>query len=355
MKKRIFFYIKALILCAFIILCAYYILTEPSVISKGIKTGLLTVGNVLLPTLFPFMTLACFIENSGASSVFGRLFSFFTKVFFRLPGEASAALIMSFIGGYPVGAKMTDSLLKENKITKSQAARMYLFCVNPGPAFVLSTVGAGLLNSLRAGVILFCSVTLSSLIMGFASGFLFAKPIAKEKKNIKEKSNFSYFQAVTKSASQSVSSMLSVAAYVLVFSALCETVKHFDLSDNILAFLFSVSEVTNGVIFCCRIFPLPVIAAIIGFGGLCVHFQVLDGALECGLKMKYFAVSRIVCAALASGICRVLLYIFPVDVSAFAVSDKTAVMPYSVSLPCCVAFALMSVCLIFDIAPKKKV
>lgn len=355
MRKKVFFYTKALLVCAFIFLCAYYILTEPSVVSSGIKTGLFNIGNVLLPTLFPFMALACFIENSGASSVFGRALSFVIRVAFRLPEGACATVIMSLVGGYPVGAKMTDSLLKDGVVTKRQAARMYLFCVNPGPAFVLSTVGAGLLSSVRAGVILFCSVTLSSLVMGFVSGFILSEPIEKSPKASFNGTELSCFRAITKSSSQAVSSMLAVSAYVLVFSALCEVLKSLKLSENILAFLFSVFEVTNGVIFCCGKYPLPVIAAIIGFGGLCVHFQIMNGVLECGMKIKYFFASRVVCAALSSGICRVLLYLFPVDTSVFALQNSTAVMPYSISLPCCIAFALMSVCLIFDIAPRRKV
>ncbi len=355
MKKRVFFYIKALFLCAFVSLCAYFILKKPSVVSDGIKSGLSTVGNVLLPTLFPFMTLACFIENSGVSRLIGKLFSFFTRVVFRLPEEASASILMSFIGGYPVGAKMTDSLLKEGKITKAQAARMYLFCINGGPAFILSTVGAGLLGSVAAGAALFCSVTLSSLVIGFASGFLLSEPVKKSERKKNEKNSLSVFDAVTKSASQATSSMLSISVYVLVFSAICQVLKEFDLSDNMLAFLFSVFEVTNGVLFSFSVFPLPVIAAIIGFGGLCVHFQVMNGVIESGLKIKYFYASRLIHAALSSGICRVYLYLFPVNISVVSSLEQSVVLPYSVSLPCCIALAFMSVCLIFDIAPRKKV
>ena len=355
MKKRIYCFIKGALLCLFCIACAYCLLREPEAVSDGIKNGLSSVGNVLLPTLFPFMTLAAFVENSGVSMLFGRIFSPITRFVFRLPEEASAAILMSFIGGYPVGGRMTEKLLKENRITKRQAARMYLFCVNSGPAFVLSTVGGSLLHSFKAGALLFCSVTLSSLIIGFASGILFAKPVDRGQRRGEDRNSMTVFEAVTKSASQSVSAFISVSSYVLVFSAACELIRHFSLSDSILALLFSVSEVTNGVIFACGKYSLPVIAAVIGFGGLCVHFQIMNGVLESGLEIKHFIASRAVSAALSSGICRVLLYLFPVDVSVFAAADNTPVMPLSVSLPCFVMFALMSVCLIFDIAPKKKV
>jgi hypothetical protein len=149
--------------------------------------------------------------------------------------------------------------------------------------------------------------------------------------------------------------MLCVCSYVLVFSAVCEGIKALGFSENTNCFLFSILEVTNGALACCGRFPLPVIAAVIGFGGLCVHFQVMSGALECKLKIRYFIVARLLNALLASGICRVLIYLFPVEISVFASNENAVILPYSISLPCCVAFFIMSISLIFDIAPKKKV
>ncbi|MBE6835242.1 MAG: hypothetical protein E7515_03205 [Ruminococcaceae bacterium] len=354
MKNRILKILKSALLVLFVAFCSYYLLSEPAVVSRGIKNALATVGGVLLPTLFPFMALACFIENSGVSSFIGRAFSFPTRLLFRLPGEASAAVIMSLVGGYPVGARMTSQLFNDGKITKEQAARMYLFCINAGPAFVISTVGVSLLGSLRAGVIMFCSLTLSSLLTGFSAGFLFSKPVIKEKREVKvfEKS---VFEAFTKSASQATGGFLSVSSYVLVFSAICEGIRALPLSKNITCFIFSFLEVTNGVMSAAGSFSLPVITAIIGFGGLCVHFQVMSFVLESGLKLRYFFVARAVNGALASGICRVLLYLFPIELSVFSSTDKMVSAPYSISLPCFVAFLLMSISLIFDIAPRKKV
>ncbi|MCR4564145.1 MAG: hypothetical protein K5755_05875 [Clostridiales bacterium] len=355
MEKRLFLYLKIGVLSALAVLCGFFLLKNPAVVSRGIKNGLVTVGGVLLPSLFPFMTLACFIENSGISKAVGKLLSPFTRFFFRLPEEASATILMSFIGGFPVGAKMTDSLYRDGKITSFQAKRMYLFCVNPGPAFAVSAVGSGMLCSTKAGVIIFCSLTLSSLLIGAFSGIILSPEPPKREKTKLACEEQTVFYSFIKSASEATTSMLCVCSYVLLFSALCEGVGTLGFSEKINCLLFSVLEVTNGVKSACGLFPLPVITAIIGFGGLCVHFQIINGAVECNMKIRYFLVSRLLNALLSSGICRVLLYLFPVEISVFAANEKTAVMPYSISLPCCIAFFIMSISLIFDIAPRKKV
>ena len=142
MRKRVSAVIKTgLVLLASLTL-AFLLLKNPSVASRGIKNGLLTVGGVLIPSLFPFMTLACFIENSGVSEIIGRVLSPVVRIVFHLPEDTAATILMSFIGGFPVGAKMTDSLYREGKITSVEASRMYLFCINAGPAFTVSAVGS---------------------------------------------------------------------------------------------------------------------------------------------------------------------------------------------------------------------
>ena len=355
MRNR-FLRLSGLIISAVITgLTAFFILKNPAEISRGIKTGLTTVGGALIPSLFPFMVLSCFVQNGRAGEAFSAVFAPVSKHVFRLPSVTSTAVFMSFIGGYPVGARLTQLLLREGKITKKQAARMCLFCVNAGPAFVISTVGAGLLSNTSAGVILFVSVTLSSVIIGFLCGRLLADKTEIQTENITKPKCKNTFEAFTLGASQATSAMLSVCAYVLIFSALCEVLKGLDISNNLLAFLVGVSEVTNGVMTAAGSYPLPVISAIIGFGGLCVHCQVMGAVIESGLKLRYFFAVRFTSAALSAVICQALLYLFPVSVNTVAVGSGVTALPSKISLPCCAAFLLMSVSLIFDIAPKRKV
>jgi len=355
MKKRIFVFLKAAFLAAFCILCVLLLTAEPEVFSQGIKNALLNIGGVLLPTLFPFMVLAFFIEKSGVAVFLGKIFSPVTRFVFRLPEECSAAILMSFIGGYPVGAKMTDELLSKKYITSSQAARMYLFCVNAGPAFAISAVGANMLGSLKAGVVLFVSSVLSSVLIGVSSAVILTKEIPGKSRLFSAAADKPVYSAFVSASNDAVKGMLSISAYVMIFSSLCRALESVTRSQKLLCFEMSLLEVTNGAFYLSKSFSLPVLAAAISFGGLCVHFQVMSCVVKSRLKIRQFFASRVVSAALSAAICHLILCVFPLEKSVISSLEEKIVLPYSVSLPCCVAFLIMSLSLILDIAPKKKV
>ncbi len=131
---------------------------------------------VLVPTLFPYMALACYAVNSSASAFLARPLGGLTRRLFRLPGCCAAAVLMSFVGGYPAGAKGVAILLEQGNITRRQAGRMLLFCVNPGPAFVVAFLGAGVLGSMKLGWLLFLCVTLSGMLLGVITALGASEP-----------------------------------------------------------------------------------------------------------------------------------------------------------------------------------
>ena len=136
---------------------------------NGVKEGIMLCVNSIIPTLFPFMIVSRFIVNSGLGDFFGSFFTKITQKLFKLPGICSFVIIMSMIGGFPVGAKMTCDLLESGKINENEAQRLNLFCINAGPAFVIGTVGEIFAKSRRLGVLLFVCCVSSSLLVGIMS------------------------------------------------------------------------------------------------------------------------------------------------------------------------------------------
>ena len=120
----------------------------PQSSAQGARDGLTLCAGVVIPSLFPFVVLACFLTNSGLGELISRPLSPITRYILKLPSSCGCAVIMSMLGGYPVGAKMISGLLEQKKIDKAQASRMLCFCVNAGPAFLIGTVGLSMLLSL---------------------------------------------------------------------------------------------------------------------------------------------------------------------------------------------------------------
>ena len=155
-------------------LAAAGILCFPGQCAQGAKRGLSFCGNILIPSIFPFLVLSVFVVKSGVSKALSRLLDPVTKRLFRLPGSAGATVLIGLTGGYPSGARGIKALLDSGEITQKQARRMLCFTVGAGPAFVISVTGSGLLGSVQTGIILFISQLSAALVLGILVG-LFAR------------------------------------------------------------------------------------------------------------------------------------------------------------------------------------
>lgn len=110
--------------------------------SKEISGGIVHAVDLCLYSVFPSLFGMMVVSNLVVSSkIFTKLlspFSAVTRYLFKLPAEFTSVLLISFIGGYPVGAKIINGLYRDGEISLKTAERMLSFCVNAGPAFVVS-------------------------------------------------------------------------------------------------------------------------------------------------------------------------------------------------------------------------
>ena len=78
--------------------------------TNGALQGLLYCGNILIPSLFPFMVLSSFAVKSGLSEFAGRILAPLTKKIFHTDGCAGAIILLGLVGGFPIGAKRVVTL-----------------------------------------------------------------------------------------------------------------------------------------------------------------------------------------------------------------------------------------------------
>lgn len=335
-----------------VIISMLCIFKMPDAVTIGVTEGLKICFNVILPSLFPFMVLSAYTVKSESLSFLYKIFYPFTKFILRQPLCTVPVVIMGLVGGFPVGTKMASLLLEKGQITKNQAQRLCMFCVNGGPAFVITAVGVNMLGSSKAGVIIFVSLCISSLLLGFATSFF------DDKKNTEihiVNSAQSPLAALSASVTDGVQSILGICAWVVLFSGLTECLKSIDISDGAYSGIVSVLEVTKGCTLIAGEMGIPVLAAAIGFGGFCVHCQIFSYIKAAGLKYSHFFVGRVLCAALSAVICHLLLLVFPVDITTAVMNKDITTSAFSVSLPAFIALTIMCIVMIFDIDSKKKV
>ncbi len=314
----------------------------------GVSAGLSLCATAVIPPLFPFVVLSDFLIRSGLCEILGTYLNPITRLLFKLPGSAGCAVLMSLVGGYPVGAKMTAQLTEEGSITERQGRRMMLFCVNAGPAFVMGTVGTVMLSSKRAGVILYISMVLSAVFMGVVLRFFDGE--TEQKSRVKTDFNPSI---ISESMTAGTNAMLSMCAWVIAFSCINSLIKNLPLRGNSAVWINILTEVTSGCAAAVSVFPVSVQTLVMGWAGLSVHCQIYGFVKKTRLKMSHFFLSRLIHGGLATTLASVMFKLFPCEVSVFSSASQILPRAFSVSAPAAAAMLCLASFLILDILPAK--
>ncbi len=317
----------------------------------GLRAGLSNCGEIVIPSLFPFLIASSLIGAGEMPSRLKKLLNPVTKHLFRLPADCFPALILGQLGGYLSGAKATKSLYKSGKISRSEACRMLLFSVNAGMGFSVNAIGNALLGSRDSGRIILASLCLSSVILGFFIKF-FPDDSGTAEKITRNNSTFSV--AVVESVISSAEAMLNACGFICIFSGLGAVINSLIENSNLKIIALCLLEVTSGCISASKSVSLPAICAVCAFGGLCIHMQIFSLAMDLKISIARFYMFRILHAVLSFFICRIILCFHPVEAQVF-IGTPSAVEIWSYSAPAAVSLLFMCILLILDLDYKRKI
>ncbi len=326
---------------------------------EGAKSAVESCARVLIPGIFPFMVITQFALYTGAAQAFALPFGTVTEKVYKLPKVCSGVIILSLIGGYPVGAKMISTLYKQRKITQKQASRMALFCFGAGPAFVMGTVGAGILKNSGIGIIIFVSQLSASIITGLCvSVFCKEKPVNRAYRA----NNKSFGDAFTLAVKDAAAAVINMCAFVIFFGSVMSIIKfpvkniemQFHLNNNtLMSVAAALCEVTNA---CVNVdksqYPVLYAAFAVGFGGLCVHCQIFS-LLE-GIKVNkaIFLALRVVQGILSALFTYILCSFFPFEAEAAYIFGNEAYLHSGNNIFSAVTLIIM--CVVFVVSQHEK-
>ena len=325
--------------CIVILLMLLFV-AFPSVQIKGAINGLLLCGDVVIPSLFPFTVLALFLFKCGFTDYIERALNKIANIIFRISGRNLTIFFISFIGGFPVGARLIEEEYKSGNIDKNLGENMLSYCVNSGPAFIVIGVGSTILRSRELGLLLFFSNLLASFLLAFILRFKNKKIFTTTNTR---KENQPTSDLFVESTSMACTSIISICAFVILFSTLIEVIKAVPIPDVIKNIFSSLLEVTNGTIICGK--NIYVIAFLLGFAGICVHFQILS--LTKSLKPNYlkFLIFRCIHGIITAIILFILLKIHPVYLPTISGNVNFSGAISSISLPFAASIVLL--CTVF--------
>lgn len=287
------------------------------------KSGIVLWAASIVPSIFPFFVATELISNTQIPYLLGKLFTPFMKPLFNINGEGSFALIFGIICGYPMGAKITCNLRKQNILKKDECERLLSFTNNSGPMFILGTVGIMMYRNSLIGFLLLISHILSCLTVGLLFRFWKKNKKTADSTNVKQSINYNGIylsnlgEVLSKSISSSISSIMMVGGFVVLFSVIISILKTSRLL-NILTFIISPSlriinipssfiaplitgflEITNGISLISSV-PIKAISVniiltsfLLGIGGLSVFLQVSSIVSKTDISIKPYIYGKL--------------------------------------------------------------
>lgn len=354
-------------LTSFTLLLCISILVFSSASAQGVKEGLNYCSDMLIPALFPFMILSTFIVKSGISTRLQNILKPVTKTLFGLPGSTGAIILLSMIGGYPIGARGINTLYEKGEINEIQAQQLLCFCISSGPAFLINVIGQGLYSSMKMGVIILLSQVIGTITVGIISKFFFKSDSNCKNINNKDTYDTDISSALVDSCKDATSGIISLCSFVVLFSALISIIKQSGLDKFITdllitlglpanysaSLLYSLLEVTGGSI---NAFnhgaSVEFLVFFLCFAGICVHFQIFSSVKKIAFSKSIFIIFRLLHGLVAAITCHFLLLIFPVACPTFATSQKVLNCSASTTLFQSIAQVSLCICFLLILTPK---
>lgn len=310
-----------------VILVMLALLLSPNICISAAKDGLLLWFNKVLPSLLPFIILINILSGLNVMGVISSIASPLTRKLWKLPGSSLLIFIMGFVAGYPMGAKMVKELLDNGTLSPCEAQKTLCFSNNCGPLFIIGTIGALMLSSTSKGYFLLLihvsSALLVSLIFSFYDNSVPTR--GRGHSSLPNTSTLKFSVLFNESIKNAMDTIVYIGGYIIFFCVLAKIITASSIIHYILhspfisstyetAFLSLVTgllELSNGASLTSMsnlstVYSLALIAFMIGFGGLCVHFQASYILGNCGFSLAPYIISKFMQGILSF----ILVYLF---------------------------------------------
>ena len=298
--------ISVLFLCLFFM---SILIIKSSYVSKAFSEGLYFGIKKVVPSLFPFIIATQILISSGGISVLTEMLEKRTSNI-KININTITPCLIGLLCGFPIGAKCTRELYEQAKISKQEADVLLIGANCASPAFVISAIGEGMLNSKSTGVAIWLMCTSTSLLLTY---FLLPKgKLAYKNSNHVSKNDKSNTNILTRSLTCAAASMINIIMLIGMFYLLCKAsidiLEYFNASNTIKASVAAIIEMCVGCKSACEYLPehKDVLCAFsIGFGGLSTCFQVRAEA-HTNAKITKYVISKLVCGL----ICAIFVFLY---------------------------------------------
>ncbi|QLG41445.1 nucleoside recognition domain-containing protein [Paenibacillus sp. FSL W7-1088] len=284
---------------------------------------------IIFPAMLPFLMLSQMLTAFGFTHALGVLLGPLMQRWFRLPGKAGLAIAVGMCGGFPAGADTASRLVQDQQITAKQAGIVAAASHFANPLMIILVIGAAFLHQPVAGYFLLIVHWVSGWMATMIGVRLLPKESKGEKQSTanpsssKRQSLWSQMMLAARAAqerdgrgfgkllgdtvSQAVQTLMMTGGYMIVFAVFVRLLTLYITPGASVAFWPSLLEHHLGTYHLSQspltpVLLMSLLAAVLGWGGLCSHLQVSAVLKAAGLaatSMMYFAGIRLLHALVA--------------------------------------------------------
>lgn len=283
------------------------LLRYPALSLQYASTGLILWFRKMIPTLLPFMILSGIMISMNLTARFVRLLHPVLHFFYGTTPNGSYILLMGFLCGFPMGARIAGQLRRKGLISRKEAESLLAFCNNIGPIYFLSFVVSTL--SLKRPVLPFLLMYGIPLVYGMVLMWVSRKKEAFTEPP--EAENHAPEGLLTAIDSSILSGLLGIGrlgGYMVFFNLLNILFVPFTHLPSFLLHLYQcLLEITSGIAGCGNAHPYLVLI-LLPFGGFSCIAQTYSMIRGADLSIRPYLFHKLIQTGLTA-VCYLMIQI----------------------------------------------
>ncbi len=314
MKKQDTLY--QLLFTALSLYLIFLMLRYPALSLEYASTGLTLWFTKMVPTLLPFMILSGIMIRMNLTERFVGLLHPLLHRIYGTSRNGSYTIIMGFLCGFPMGARIVGELYEQHKLSREESALLLSFCNNIGPIYFLSYVvpTLGIDRPGRPFLLMYGIPLLYGFLLMRIRPWMTRKVSSCENHpearslQARQPGSCSLLAAIDASVLSGLTGIARLGGYMVFFNLLTIVFQPFQhVNTNILNIYRCLLEITSGIDCSGRSINYAILI-LLPFGGFSCIAQTYSMIRQTDLSLRPYVYHKTVQTAVTAA-CYLLLYL----------------------------------------------
>lgn len=280
------------------LILTYFILTHSDISLYYAFHGFTLWYSKMIPSLLPFMIISGILIRMNLSEKFAGILHPIFKRIFKCRANVSYGIMLGFLCGFPMGARVCTDLYKNHKISLTEARFLLYFTNNIGPVYFCSFVIP--LLELTPPLPYLLGMYGIPFLYGIVLRYTRFRNMVTEADGLVQDTvelshntinKSSLLDAVDDSIKSAVQSILMLCGYMILFNTL-NILPHY-LLPSLHVYLAPLLEITGGLSMLGKTLPLYSLC-LLSFGGFSCIAQTNSMITGTELSIREYIIHKVI-------------------------------------------------------------